>query len=71
MTYEQAERLGRYVLDAGLDANILAIERGDCYVVRLTAPQWHLWSFADWSEFARTAKQQRKHARKAKKSAEE
>jgi hypothetical protein len=65
MTRDQAERIGSYVLDTGLDAQILPIERGDRYVVRIQQPQWHCWSFADWNEFAAEQKKQRNKQRRA------
>jgi hypothetical protein len=63
MTLDQAERIGCYVLDAGLDAHIIAIERGDQYAVRIKQPQWHCWSFADWNEFCNERKKQDRRKR--------
>lgn len=64
MTHDQAERIGAYVIDAGLDATIVPIERGDRYVVRIQQPQWHCWSFADWNEFCHEQKKRRKQQRR-------
>lgn len=64
MTFDQAERIGVYVLDAGLDATIVPIERGDCYVVRIQQPQWYCWSFADWNEFCHERKKQQANERR-------
>lgn len=65
MTQEQAQKLGSYVLDAGLDATIIPIERGDEYMVRITQPQWHCWTFDDWTLFCKEGKKQRNKQRKA------
>lgn len=64
MTHDQAERLGSYVLDAGMDATILSIERGDEYVVRISNPCYFLWGFDCWNEFCKEAKKQRKQQRR-------
>jgi hypothetical protein len=65
LTQEQAQRLGSYVLDAGMDAHIIPIERGDQYVVRILQPQWHCWSFEDWTQFCKELKHQKKKQRQA------
>jgi len=64
MTEEHAQRIGSYVLDAGLDAHILTLGRGDEFCVRILNPQWHCWSFADWNAFQRERKKERKAQRK-------
>ncbi len=64
MTEEQAQRLGSYVLDAGLDAHILSIEDGRAFCVRILNPQWHCWSFDDWTQFCKEGKKQRKAQRR-------
>ncbi len=64
MTEEQAQRLGSYVVDAGLDALILSIEDGHAFCVRILNPQWHCWSFDDWTQFCKEGKKQRKAQRR-------
>lgn len=59
-----AERLGSYALDAGLDACILTLGRGDEFCVRISNPQWHCWSFADWNEFCKMQKHKREQQRR-------
>lgn len=65
MTYDQAERIGAYVLDAGLDARILPIERGDRFCVRIQQPQWHCFCWDDWTQFCKDGKKRRKQQRRA------
>lgn len=68
MTEQDAQRLGAAVLDAGLDATIIPIERGDRYCVCIQHPQWYLWSFADWNAFCKEAKKQRRKRRNMERS---
>ncbi len=64
MTREQAERLGSYVVDAGLDAHILSIEDGRSFCVRILNPQWHCWGWDDWTQFCKDGKKARKQQRR-------
>jgi hypothetical protein len=64
VTQDQAQRLGSYILDSGLDATIMPIERGDVYCLKIYNPCYFLWSFADWNEFCKEAKHRRKQQRR-------
>ena len=64
MTRTQAERLAFYVLDAGLDARVVALERGDQFCLRIVQPQWHIWDWDDWTQFCKDAKAERARERK-------
>ncbi len=64
MTEDQARKLGSFVLDSGLDAQILTLGRGDEFCVRIVQPQWHCFSFEDWNEFAREQKKRRHKQRR-------
>ncbi len=65
MTEKQCAMLADYILTAGLDARIIAIERGDRFCLRLTNPCWFIWSFDDWSMFCKERKKERNQQRKA------